>query len=519
MTDRYSLRPVEPRAVGHPSPSPIDLGPIPDGEPALLEYWRILKKRRAVVAGFLAFAVAAVGLFALFAPTVYTAEAVILIEPDAPQVLDIPQVLSSTRNEKNYYETQYEILGGRALAGEIVEKLSLGVSEEGPGLFARFKQAIGFDPTPPEQIREQRIDAYLGALSIQPSRDTRLVRLGFTHEDPVLAAEVINAHADAYIDQGLELKTRASREAQALLEQRLGELKERVTESQRELGEYRSRHRIVSVSDRANVVVERLADLNERLTEAETRRVTLEADYELSQRYAAESLPAVLDSPLVNTLKESLAKLEAEQAFLATRFAPGYPRLAQVRAQVAASRRRLQDEVDTIVKGIESSYLAAQSTENELRARLEEQKTSALELNDASVELAMLQVEADTNRQLYDNVRARIKETGMAADLRASNVVVVEPAATPFAPAGPGKKLLLGGALFLGLLGGAGPRPADRVPRPSHPHAGRARTPARPPEPRRSARSPRDRAAGRSSPARERRRAACRSREHGDGTR
>ena len=109
----------------------------------------------------------------------------------------------------------------------------------------------------------------------------------------------------------------------------------------------------------------------------------------------------------------------------------GYPRLAQVKAQVDETRRRLNEEIRTVVAGIESSFLAAGAKEKELRGKFAEQRSTALQLKDASVEYAILAREVDTNRQLYDSVFQRRKEMGVAADLRTSNIFIVDEAKPP----------------------------------------------------------------------------------------
>ena len=87
---------------------------------------------------------------------------------------------------------------------------------------------------------------------------------------------------------------------------------------------------------------------------------------------------------------------------------------------------------------------------------MEEQKATTFGLKDASVGYAMLAREVDTNRQLYDSVLQRMKEMGMAAELRTSNVSIIDPAETPLGPSRPNtsKNLLFG--VGLGLVGGVG---------------------------------------------------------------
>jgi polysaccharide biosynthesis transport protein len=209
------------------------------------------------------------------------------------------------------------------------------------------------------------------------------------------------------------------------------------------------------LDDKENIILNRLVDLNTRLTEAEAERIGLEAQVQTLQQ-GGRSLPVLAENALVKNLTEQLAKVEAEGAHLASQFKPDYPPLKQLRAQEAELRRQLRQEEQKAENGITSAYQAALRKENEIRTKMEEQRTTTLSLKDASVTYAVLSREVDTNRQLYDSVLQRIKEMGVATEMRTSNVSIIDQASLPRLPISPNKRSnLLFGAL-LGLLSGVG---------------------------------------------------------------
>lgn len=305
-------------------------------------------------------------------------------------------------------------------------------------------------------VNPSLIDTYKGMLQIEPLPRTRLVYIGFNTPDPGLSATMANAHAEAYVGQGIRLRTQANQEAQRFLETKLTELKARVEESEQALNEFRRGKGILSLDSKENIVVERLADLNRRLTEAEADRIGLEAQVRLIKRRAYDSLPAVISSGLIQGLRAQLVRFEGEYAQLASQFKSGYPRLAQLKAQMDETRSRLKQEIDIVVEGINSAYFAAAGKENQLRAEMDKQKAETLALKDAAVEYAILAREVDTNKQLYDSVLGRMKEIGVAAEVRASNVSIIDVAEAPGRPSWPRKQLSLLIAAFVGLMGGLG---------------------------------------------------------------
>jgi succinoglycan biosynthesis transport protein ExoP len=435
--------------------------------------WLLRKHLRLIVVCFVG-TLLATTLTILVTTPVYTAVTTLLIEPHTPQVLEFRGIFADPLGTEQFYKTQYEILKSRALAAHVIldQRLETDPAFTGQGRDVGFvaelwAHASGWikrfflppakpDGEDPLEVQPGLINAYLAMLTIVPGRQTQLATVAFDTPDPQLSARLANAHAQAYIRQGLELRTRANEEAQRFLEENLGELKERMEKSEAALNRYRREQTIISLESKENIVVERLADLNQRLTEAEAERIGLEGQVRLIRKGNYESLPAVINNNLINALTAESARLEEEYAYLVTIFKPKHPHLDQARARIEESRRRLQGEIKKVVGGIQSAYRAADAKEKQLRAKMEEQKAEALRLKDASVNYAILAREVDTNRQLYDSVLQRMKETGVAAELRASNVSIIDKGEPPGTASKPkiGQSLLLG--TLLGLIGGVG---------------------------------------------------------------
>lgn len=464
-----------------PASMQLPIAPLyddPDVEPRIVEYWRTVCRHWKLILTCAAVAVLATGLYVLLKTPLYTAEAKILIERRTPQILDVRDIVADGLGgeESNYYRTQQEILQSRALAVDVIRELGLdrnpvftGEGEKADGLIGRalswLRATIGglVRRSAPQQpsddgsgVAPEIVDRYLASLSVTPITRTRLAVVRFTSPDPVLSAKVANAHVQAYIQQGLRLRTEATEDARRFMEAKLVELKERLEASEVALNAYRRDRGILSLDEKENIVVERLSDLNRRLSEAEGRRIALEAEMKLIQSRDYDSLPGVASNPLIQAIKGQLAEVERRYVELSAEFKPTYPAVEQAQAQVREMRERLRKEIAKVVSSIESAYMAAADTEAELARKMEEQKAETLRLKDASVQYAILDREADTNRQLYDSVLQRMKEIGVAAAVQASNVSVVDAATVPRFPSSPQKKRAVLLAALAGLLGGVG---------------------------------------------------------------
>ena len=323
-------------------------------------------------------------------------------------------------------------------------------------LFAQRRQYPSHHPLPVWISDYQQL--FQALVGIDPVNGSRIVQeIAISSPDPRSPRASPMPTSTDISSIGFKLRARPTKKARKFLESKLGELKDRVENSEMTLNQFRRGKGIISLDEKENIVVDRLADLNRRLTESEADRIGFEAQARLIKNRQYDSLPAVISNPLIQTLRSlQVVQLEAELAKLSDQFLPGYPRVAQIKAQLEESKTRLAQQIKNVVDGINSAYLAAAGKERELRVQMDNQKSETFALKDASVQYAILGRDANTNKQLYDNVLERFREISVAGELPSSNVTIVDRAEIPRLPAKPNKRLNLMLGAFLGLFGGLG---------------------------------------------------------------
>jgi capsular exopolysaccharide synthesis family protein len=470
---------------------------------ALREYWRVLVKRRRLIAAVLGCTVLATAIVIFSMTPIYTAETTLLVERKAPRAIDIGGASADAQgpDEYDYYRTQYEILKSPSLCSQVIQEQDL---EKNPffsgeqsqkGLVAGWwsqaraalaalfstetpndQNVVEIPPANPEPAENEDalasllqdisktgepaprvIKRYEGMLEVRPVPRTRLVKIAFNTPDPALSALVTNAHAQAYIRQGVERRNQTDEEARAVLEEKLVELRERLEESEEALNNYRREQNIISFDDsKENTASERLAELNRALTAAEAQRIDLEAKIAPLRQKKYGAMPEIAANAFVQSLKQQRAQLEVQWTQLLSQFRPGYPQLVEIEEQIEKINERIQQEMRQVAETLETSYGAAVAKEHELRGKMEEQKRELLRVKDATVKYAILAREIETNRQLYDSVLQRMKEVGVSAELRESNISVIDEAKPPLAPSKPHKTLSLLLSVIVGLMGGVG---------------------------------------------------------------
>jgi len=409
--------------------------PEPDEVP-LSHYWKILVKRRNIILPIFFVVFATGAYFALSATTLYTATALLKIEPQNPRVTGVGELQPPDMlGQYDYNQTQFALLQTRPLAARVITDLSLEANKN-------FTSATIVSPNPVDHLKSwmflplrlvssyvaplfksapkgeesnitgqtgapgdleltvspSLIDQYLGFILIQPIAKTRLVSVQFTTPNPALSQMLANAHVQTFMRMSLENRFSLTGDAREFLNQKKSELQQKLERSEAELNKFRRANGVISVEKGENIVVDRLVDVNKQLTAARAQRIEAESLYRTVEKKDYQDLADVMRQGLVQQLKTNVANLEAEKARSATIFKPDHPRIRELNQQIAAARQAFNDEVGNVVQGIKSNYVAALAKERALESEAGEQQQDALKLRELGVEYTVSQEELNANR-------------------------------------------------------------------------------------------------------------------------
>jgi capsular exopolysaccharide synthesis family protein len=300
------------------------------------------------------------------------------------------------------------------------------------------------------------ISSFLNRVNVTPVRNSRLVEVSFRSQDPAIAAKVANGIANTYIDQNLEFRLGASRDASAWLGQQLEEQRRQVESAETALQQYREQNDALSVEDRQNIVVQKLADLNSAVTKAKTDRLLKESMYRQlaaieKNSSAVDTFPAILANQFIQQQKAELASLQRQQAQLGEKLGDRHPEMLRIQSAIQSSQMKLEGEIAKVVQGVRTEYQAAQAQEQSLTSALEAQKGEALSMNRKAIDFGVLERDVESSKQIYQSLLQRAKETGVSGALKTSNIRVVDAADVSTDPVSPRRML----NLLIGLLAGA----------------------------------------------------------------
>ena len=462
MDHDSKLVPVERKAGGAlesiPAQGPAPYAPWeqPARDTHLLDYLVILRKHQWLVLFFLLAVVSIVSVATFKMRPVYIATARIEIDRENPNVLPFQSgSYEMYWDLENYIETQARILQSETLAFQTIKSLDLVRHPAfGGSPDATLPASLGNSASP--ERRPPILGAFLGSLTVKRVPNSRLLEVQFESYDPQLAARILNAHMDNYIEQNFRSKYEATTQASNWLARQLDELKVRVEKSEDARLAYERSNEIWTVDEKQDITTQKLSDLNKELTAAQAERIQRESQYQLARTGSLDAMPAVRDSPTLQGLLQKESDLQAQYSEALAQFGPKYPKVLRLETQVRDLNTLISREKQNIVARIELEYRAARQREALLTQALDKQKQEANDLAQKLIQYNIIKREAETNKQLYEGLLQKLKEATISAGLRSSNVRIVDPALVPASPARPNRTRNILLAFLVGLVGGVG---------------------------------------------------------------
>lgn len=438
--------------------APYSSGPK---EPNLRDYWHILLRRKWVVGSFLLIVMTIVTIVTLRTPAMYISSGRISVARDNPEVMGLHNAETGSANTSMYddisvlLETQVQVLQSEQLSIDVARRLRSGSLQSGmPEVASSTMVSVGGLPATPEDMA--MAGRLRGGLDVSIVPRTQIIEIRYKDRDPKLAAKVVQAYIDSYLENNFKVKFQSISKTTEWLTAQLSDLQMKVEVSQEKLVRYQKEHDIVGVDDKQNITTSRLEDLNKQLTDAESDRIQKQARYEGAKNGDAELIAKTESGALISRLRSDEADVNTKLAQATVQFGPAYPRVQELKSQLQQTQSAITAEQQKMLSALLSDYKVALEREKMLRAALDKQKAEANNLNESAIQYNLLKRDVDTNRQLYEGLLQRLKEAGVVAGLKSSNVTVIDSARVPTAPSEPNIPRNLGMGFVIGILGGVG---------------------------------------------------------------
>jgi capsular exopolysaccharide synthesis family protein len=431
-------------------------------EVTLRELWQILLKRRAIFLGCLVLAILVALALSLVLPSRYEGVARLSMDFESgggASELDALARASGVDAETKL-QTQVKVLQTDALAWDVIERLRLDQRPE----TAPRKYGIGpvtcmSDPSQTAdsigpECRRELLDEFQRRLHVQSVPKTEIVEIRFRCTSRDLAARVVNTLTETYIEKSFQTKYQAAVRPTKWLSEQLDDVKKDAEAAEGKFIDYQKQTGLIGADENHNVLIDSLNAVNQQLVVAEANRIVHEANYRVAMSGDPESLVQITPGSLLQVLHTEEAGLKNQYAQLSSKYGEAYPKVIEVKAQLDKAGEAMQLELARTRDKIKTEYDAALQSESLLRAEFEKQKADAYTQNQAAIQTALLKRDVDASRELYEQLVKKLKEAGIVAGLKATNVMVIDPAGTPVSPVEPRIALNLAMGVMVGSLFG-----------------------------------------------------------------
>jgi capsular exopolysaccharide synthesis family protein len=163
-----------------------------------------------------------------------------------------------------------------------------------------------------------------------------------------------------------------------------------------------------------------------------------------------------MDNYLIQRLKENEARLVTQMSELSEKYGEKHPKMTQLKSEIEANRQKIKSESQNVLRSIKNELAIARAREANARSAVEGQKAETQKLSERSIQYSVLLREAEKNRELYENLLKRLKETSVAGELGTTNVRIVDRAEAPVLPSRPKPLQYILLSVVIGLAMGGG---------------------------------------------------------------
>lgn len=402
-------------------------------------------------------------------PPVYETTARVSVDPPGSEAFSLIGAMGGT-SEPDYVETQAHVLRSTALTLQVIRQNRL---DESPvitkkSFFARQMDRLHVldlkkllhpaaahhastpDAThlsPAEAVAVEFIAAHM---NVAPVKNSRMIEVKFRSEDPEFAATVANSVMQNFVTSNYSARFDAVMKSSEWLSRQLDDIRRKADAANAELARYQKQFGIADIDGTQSTLSERERALIAQFTGAQAERIQLESTIMRIRGGDAQSLPQFRDNALTQTVLSKLMELRGSLATVSVNYGANHPEVIKLKGEIAEFENQLNGQRDSVIAELQTAFTAAQTREAQLKQQLDRE---TVQMTQAS-HYVVLRREAQASEDLYNALYAKVKEAGISAASKSSNIRVIDPAIVPTIASWPRLSLLLPIGFLVACIGG-----------------------------------------------------------------
>jgi uncharacterized protein involved in exopolysaccharide biosynthesis len=471
---RKSLRPRSPQSTAF----------------SLRDFLLILFKHKVQIVLFFLFVVAAVTFITFKINPTYVASAQLFVKLGRESVF-IPAIGSATPilniNREEVVNSEIEIIKSHSLAEKVISYLGptdiyRSLREHKPGILDRIWPHKVKILSPDERAKaelETAVWRFQKALDVTGIRNSNVIEVTFKHQDPQMAATVVNTLAKMYLDE--HLIVHKSPQNVKFFQEQSQLLKAKLDQAEKKLRTLKEKYNISSFAEQRSLLLKQSTDIStdldqtiSQIAETEKRVLQIRRQLGVTAETIAQGEETDQNPYLINTLETRLVELELKEKELATKFTDDSRLVKSVRDEIRIIKDKIADQATKSYgrkrSGINPTY---QNLQQELlryeadiqalgakqgaqRANLAKIQTNLEQLNNVELELSQLEQEVEVDRASYRLYLEKFEQSRISDAMDAEKITgvsLISTARSPRKPVSPKVILNILIGIVLGFFG------------------------------------------------------------------
>lgn len=320
-------------------------------------------------------------------------------------------------------------------------------------VLADEKEAVIDDGT----LKRSLSDRLLNDLSVKRIGRTYALELTYNSTSPVLAAQIVNAVASAYLLDKLNSKYEATRRASDWLSDRIAELRQRALDTDLAVQKFRAEHNLITTGNNGLLSDQQLAESNSALILAQSETAKARARVQRIEHILATDdvdgvVTDILDSSVANDLRKKYLESSKIEAEITRRLGSNHIQAVRLRNEMQEYRRLMFQEISRIAQSYKSDLEVSEAKERSLAESVAKATDVSNSASETQVQMRELQREAETYKNMYQTFLQRYQEAMQQQSFPVTEARVISKAMPPYMPSKPNKPMIL--VLFM-VMGAA----------------------------------------------------------------
>ncbi|HMJ22608.1 MAG TPA: exopolysaccharide transport family protein, partial [Terriglobales bacterium] len=440
---------------------PLGAGSTKDGL-SLADIGRILRKWKWLILTCLLLSILLGYVYSKTRIPLFDGTATIDLNPSQTNMGLSDLIQESLSSEDVRIPTEVARMQSNLVVFYTIKELALQHRGPFPKAFDHLSPDVGMDAFPAAQLQGM-IGSVRGSLRVTAVTGTDIIAIDYRDPRPQVAKDVPNTIVEVYLKRNLDDHMEGTGRVTRWLATEMEGLKQQATDAQARLGQYQREHNLIGTAGGSgggqtdSLELDRLRMNNSQVAGAQADRIVREAKLRLAESNDPDLVASVAPSTTLMMLRSELLTLTAQYSQLTTRYGANFPRVRELHNQMVKVQGQIDAEMHNVQQRIREEYNTSTHTLNLMQTQLDKQMQDAYKLNESAAQYALLRQDAESSRQLYDQLQLKLKESNLAAGLNTASVTVIDEALLPLGPVSPDVRtnvMIAGGlGLLVGVLG------------------------------------------------------------------